>query len=222
MILGSDISAGRLRPGPAGQGGLSREEVSKSQRGRLALAAVSAVGEVGYGPTTIGDIVSRARVARRTFYTMYATKDECFAEGFEIAVNIVASRMASAVADVEVRDSHALVRTSLQAYLTILADEPVAARALHVETLAAGPAVAEQRARMQSIFASRMRAACRWAIAEGVVAAEPPDEIFDVLIGGIDDRIRACLLGPGAASLPALAPVLTAAALALFTATPGL
>ena len=68
---------------------MSRDEVVTSQRERLYIAALEAVAELGYGPTTITDIVGRARVARRTFYGLFESKEECFTAAFDFAVDVI-------------------------------------------------------------------------------------------------------------------------------------
>lgn len=202
-------------PLPRGPHRLTRAEVATSQRDRLCIAALEAVAEAGYAPTTITDIVRRARVARRTFYDLFDSKEECFTAAFDFVVDTVArelDRAASEVADGTFAD---LVRTTLTAYLDMLMSEPAAARALHVEALAAGPALIAHRARVHRMFANRMLSATRIGVQDGSLRAEPEIELIDVLVGGIDDRIRATLIDSGPQALPALAPVLHRAALAL-------
>jgi AcrR family transcriptional regulator len=148
-------------PLPRGPHKLSRDEVQSSQRGRLCFAAIEAVAELGYAATTVSDIVSRAKVARRTFYQFFNSKEECLAAGFDAAVNIVDAQLDAAIGAVQPTGFRHLVRRSLEAYLAILAAEPAAARALHVETIGAGPALMGHRARMQELFAHRMSAAHR-------------------------------------------------------------
>ncbi|MCW2556052.1 MAG: TetR family transcriptional regulator [Mycobacterium sp.] len=205
-------------PLPRGPHKLSRDEVQSSQRGRLCLAAIESVAELGYASTTVSDIVSRAKVARRTFYQFFSSKEDCFAAGFDAAIEIVDSQLDAAIGAAQPTGFRHLVRLSLEAYLAILAAEPAAARALHVETIRAGPALMSHRARMQHLFAHRMRAAHRLAREQGELTTEPSPGVFDFLIGGIDDRIRSCIHRDGPQALPGLAPLLVEATLALFMA----
>ncbi|MFI5776173.1 TetR/AcrR family transcriptional regulator [Nocardia sp. NPDC051570] len=200
---------------PRGPHRLTREEVLSSQRGRLIYASIVVVAELGYQQTTVADIVKRAKVSRRAFYAAFRSKDECFAAGFDMAVAAVEERMNTAIAAAGRLDWWDLVRTTLAAYLEALASEPLIAYALQVQTLAAGPALLAQRARMHTVFAHRMRAVCHLAVECGDIAEPPPSELIDVLIGGIDDRIRHCLQTRSAAALPELTPTLYRASLAL-------
>lgn len=178
---------------------------------------LDAVAERGYHPVTVGDLVGRAKISRRTFYELFPSKEACFAASFEMVEEVVRARLTDAIRTAGQLDWRQLVHTSLAAYLDILAEEPRAARALHVEALFAGPALAGYRARMVAVFADRMRAARNLAVTQGELHGELPDYIYDFLIGGIDDRIRVTLQNGAAETLPELAPMLSRAAIRLLS-----
>ncbi|WP_228001803.1 TetR/AcrR family transcriptional regulator [Nocardia australiensis] len=203
---------------PRGPHGLSRDQVATSQRDRLCMAALEAVSELGYGPTTIGDIVSRARVARRAFYALFDSKEECFTASFDFAVDVVTRKLDRVVAEAGASTFADLVRTTLTAYLDCLVAEPAAARALHIETLAAGPGLLAHRTRVQQMYANRMMAAARIGVREGVLRAVPDPQLINMLTGGIDDRVRATLIESGPGALRELTPTFNRAALALLGA----
>src|SRR3981081_4281759 len=69
-----------MRPGP---NGLARGQVSQIQRGRMLAAAVDAVEEVGYGRMTVAQVIGRARVSRKTFYDVFADREDCFLAAFD-------------------------------------------------------------------------------------------------------------------------------------------
>ncbi|MEV0250246.1 TetR/AcrR family transcriptional regulator [Nocardia sp. NPDC050712] len=213
MGLESAIDRARL---PRGTHGIAPGDVIHSQRMRMYFAVLEAVSERGYNTTTVADIVARAGVSRRTFYQQFRDRDDCFLAAFGQAVELVVAALDASIASTPMTDWRALIRTTLTEYLRTLADNAFCANALHVECLAAGPAVAEQRRRMKAILAQRMRAAFRIGRDTGDIPTEIPAEIFDALIGAIDDRIRDCLQGPGPQALPARAPHLYQITLALF------
>ena len=62
---------------------LPRTRVGEIQRSRLLTSAVGAIDELGYPQATVGRITGRARVSRRTFYQMFANREECFAAVLE-------------------------------------------------------------------------------------------------------------------------------------------
>src|SRR5208337_3642074 len=74
---------GRLRPG---LNGLPRAQVTEIQRGRMLAAAVDAVQDVGYARMTVAHVIGRARVSRKTFYDVFADREDCFLAAFEDAV----------------------------------------------------------------------------------------------------------------------------------------
>ncbi|MFI9504474.1 TetR/AcrR family transcriptional regulator [Nocardia sp. NPDC052566] len=205
---------------PRGPHGLTRAEVAQSQRGRLYVAMLDAIAERGYHPVTVADLVARAKVSRRTFYELFDSKESCFAAGFETIVEILRLRLTDAIKAAAPQDWRQLVRTSLTAYLDVLVDDPAIARAVHVEALIAGPELAGYRRRMMSVFADRMRAAHDLAVQSGQLTGPLPDDVFDFLIGGLDDRIRDCLQTRGPAALPELEPTLSFIALTLLGAPP--
>src|SRR6267154_6051848 len=75
-------STPRLRPGP---NGLPRGQVTEIQRSRMLAAAVDAVEEVGYARMTVAQVIGRARVSRKTFYDVFADREDCFLAAFEQA-----------------------------------------------------------------------------------------------------------------------------------------
>jgi AcrR family transcriptional regulator len=202
-------------PLPRGRHRLSRDEVRSSQYRRLCSAALVVVGELGYAATTVADIVGRAQVARRTFYSLFTGKDECFAAAYDFGIEAGLGRLQERVAVAAPQSFQARVRLSFDAYLTALAAQPAGARALYVETLVAGGPLVEHRARVHRMLADYMMEIVRAGVDSGELAREPDPELIDMLLGGIDDRIRACLHERGAESLPELAGLFTSTALAL-------
>jgi AcrR family transcriptional regulator len=131
-----------LGPLPAGRHGLSREEVALNQRERLIGALAEAVAERGYHAVTISHITKAARVSRRAFYENFENKEECFLAAFEIVVGHVRALVAEAVEPVE--DWPHKVIAAFRAVLGFLAAEPDLARLCLVESLTAGPVVADR------------------------------------------------------------------------------
>ena len=138
-----------LGPLPAGRHGLSREEVALNQRERLIGGLAEAVAERGYNAVTIADITKAARVSRRAFYENFANKEECFLAAFEIVVGHIRSLVADAVEEPE--DWQHEVIVAFRTCLGFLAEEPDLARLCLVESLTAGPVVAERF--QQTIYA---------------------------------------------------------------------
>jgi AcrR family transcriptional regulator len=57
----------------------------QSTRQRALDAMAEAIGEHGYPDTTVGDVLTRARMSRRTFYELFANREECFLATYDHA-----------------------------------------------------------------------------------------------------------------------------------------
>src|SRR5436309_14664176 len=73
-------AAPRLRPGSTG---LPRGRVTEIQRSRMLAAALEAVEEVGYARMTVAQVIGRAKVSRKTFYDVFADREDCFLAAIE-------------------------------------------------------------------------------------------------------------------------------------------
>lgn len=138
---------------PAGAGGASdasREHVVRKQRERIMQALVEVLAERGFANTTVGLVVSRARVSTRTFYQRFDGLEECL-----IAVMDSVLEQAVAVASRELQEAGCWqdgVRSALAAVLAYFDREPELARVCIVETLAGGPVVLAHRERLTEAF----------------------------------------------------------------------
>jgi AcrR family transcriptional regulator len=164
------------RPQVAAGAGSGR--VAEMQRSRLLAAAARAVEELGYTHATVGHITRRARVSRRTFYELFANREECLAAVLEDAVGEVQREIAAA--DLEDLAWRERVRGGLWVILSFLDREPALARVCVVQALRGGPAVLERRESILQRLAvvvdegrqvSARAAGCTAMTAEGLVGA---------------------------------------------------
>jgi AcrR family transcriptional regulator len=204
----------RLRPGP---NGLPRGKVTEIQRSRMLAAAVEAVEEVGYARMTVAQVIGRAKVSRKTFYDVFADREDCFLAALEQAIAQARAPLREAYEqEPGWRDG---VRSGLTALLMFLDDEPGLARLCLVDALGAGPRVLERRAQVLEELAevvdrgrfvtSAVREPPEVA-AEGVVGAvfavlhtrllEGSKEPFTDLLGSLMNMIVLPYLGARAAS----------------------
>jgi AcrR family transcriptional regulator/DNA-binding MarR family transcriptional regulator len=204
----------RLRPGP---NGLPRGKVTEIQRSRMLAAALEVVEEVGYARMTVAQVISRAKVSRKTFYDVFADREDCFLAALEQTV---------AEMSVPVRDAFAHeagwregMRAGLTALLVFLDEHRDLARLCLIDALGAGPHVLERRAQMLEELAevvdrgrfvtSAVREPPEVA-AEGVVGAvfavlhtralEADREPFTSLLGALMNMVVLPYLGARAAS----------------------
>jgi AcrR family transcriptional regulator/DNA-binding MarR family transcriptional regulator len=122
---------------------LSAAQLREIQRSRLLSATVKAVEELGYGGATVAHITSRARVSRRTFYDLFANREECLAAMLEDVVALVGEEVAAAgVGGLPWRER---VRMGLWAILAFLDCEPALARVCVVQASRGGAIVQRRR-----------------------------------------------------------------------------
>jgi len=137
-----------------GRHGLTAEEVRASQRERIVTAMTAAVGEHGYHGVRVADVVWRAGVSRKTFYELYAGKDDCFRAAYGTWIDRLSKTMFDAF-DTQTEWVDQL-RAALTALLGRLAREPAAARLCFSEVIAAGGDTQLRRDQAIAIVAARL------------------------------------------------------------------
>jgi AcrR family transcriptional regulator len=133
----------------------ARGQVYEMQRARLIGAAVPAVDELGWSGVTVADIAARARVSRRTFYDLFANREECLLAMLDDAV----ARVERDLAQPGIKDDAPWVervRTGLWRILCFLDQDPVLARVCVVQSARGTRRVLEAReahlARLASVL----------------------------------------------------------------------
>lgn len=195
---------------------MPRSQLVAIQRARILSAAVEAINECGYADTSVAEIVSRARVSRRTFYELFANRDECLAAVLHDAVARIESEFEQMdLARLAWRER---LRTGLWAILSFLEREPAQARVCVVHALGGGAMVLECREQLlgrlagvvdEGRFESGRGAECVRLTAEGLVGAaymivcarlqRTPGELPTSLLGELMGLIVLPYLGPAAA-----------------------
>jgi AcrR family transcriptional regulator len=180
-------ATGGLRPGP---GGLPRGQVTEIQRGRMLAAAIDAVDEVGYAGMTVAQVIGRARVSRKTFYDVFADREDCFLAAFDQALEQGGELLREAY---EAEDSWGEgVRAALARLLVAMDEEPALTRLVVVEALAAGERVLERRA---EAFAALAEVIDRGREEPG--ALDPPEVTAEGVVGAVFAVLHARVLESG-------------------------
>ena len=130
----------------SGRNGLPRARVSEIQRGRMLSAAVEVVEEVGYARMTVSQVIGRARISRKTFYDVFADREDCFLAAFEQALS--RARLRAGEAYEREADWREGIRSALARLLLFIDEEPALARLCVVEALGAGERVLERRSQV--------------------------------------------------------------------------
>jgi AcrR family transcriptional regulator len=157
---------------------LPREHVAEIQRSRLLAAAFGAVEEHGYEGATVAHITNRARVSRRTFYELFANREECIAAAlYDVAALLERELRTADLAGLAWRER---IRQGLWLILCFLERDPTLAGVMIVHSQRGGSAVLEAReaiiARLVAAVDEGRReraclAGCSELTAEGVLGA---------------------------------------------------
>ncbi len=129
---------------PPGRHGLSREYVAQNQRERLIAGTISAVAAAGFRETTVTQIAAAAGVSRRTFYSYFQTKEECYFATFDL----LEEHLFAAIAAASGESWTAAVRARIAALLAVFGTNPVLVRFAVVVPPAAGGEVMERNPRL--------------------------------------------------------------------------
>jgi AcrR family transcriptional regulator len=168
--------------------GLPRGHVTEIQRARMLGAAVEAIAEHGYARFTVAQVISRAKVSRKTFYDVFADSEDCFLAIFEQTVGQVSASVAEAYEqESSWREG---VRTGLTVLLSFIEEEPELARLCVVDALGGGPRVLEERARVLG----RLRKVIDAGRGVSSSRREPPGVTAEGVIGAVFAVVHTRLL----------------------------
>ncbi len=163
---------------PPGRHGLAREFVVRNQRDRLTAGIIASVAERGYHETTVSQICAAAGVSRRTFYTYFSAKEECFLQAFDLVFDHLVAAMREAGGEGDSWPQR--VRARFAAMLAVFAANPDLVRFALVAPLRAGGEIAARhRPALDRVLAELTRGRPR----RGVRRASPAVE--GALVGGI-------------------------------------
>lgn len=199
-------SKSTTRPLP-GRERLSREFIAQHQRARIVTALALETSEQGYQAVTVADVVSRAGIARNTFYENFRSKEDCFLATQEFAMAAALERVVDAAGELESWPDR--VCAGLTAFVAYVAAEPALARTCMVEALSAGPAAVERYEESQQAFVSLFKLG-RDVSPHG---AELPETMEEAIVGGIFWILNRRLAIGEVATIPELLPELVEFAL---------
>jgi AcrR family transcriptional regulator len=204
-LAGEAAAAALAQQLPRHRHGLSRDAVRASQSARILIATAEVVAQNGYAATSVAAIVARAGVSRKTFYELYADKEEAFLDAYR-AVDVVIARMTAAAA--AEREPRAMLRAGVRAFLETLAAAPAFTRMLVIEAVGAGPRVLQRRAAAFDDFVRVLAAPLAAAHAADPSVPAPDEAILLALLGGINELALQHLVAQEAETLPDLAPTI--------------
>jgi AcrR family transcriptional regulator len=189
---------------PRGRTRLPRAEVRARQRERLVAAALSAVAELGYAPTTVGEIARRARVSPNAFYDQFDGKQDCVLRAIGEAMLQMRPEAALEQDGLGGEDQ---LRAIVGRPLEFFASRPELARAAHLELRAAGP---DGRALYFIALDHYAGVLAEWhRNIAAKAAAQTPERVYAVAAGGIEQLITERVHADSIAELPELTDLAT-------------
>lgn len=176
-------------------------------RGRLIVAMTAVVADKGYLETTVQDVLERSGVSRRTFYSHFKDKQDCFLAAHKLAWDAMHTRVAEAF---EVPGPWPQrIRSALRAALETIEAEPELARIWVVEPLVAGPEALARYAEGVATFQAYVEEG-----REHALVSELPEEVSLHTIAGLTAVIYGRIVAGQTETVGELLPALTYATLA--------
>jgi AcrR family transcriptional regulator len=178
---------------------LAPARVAEIQRQRLLSAMAAVAAERGAANVAVAHVVMRAGVSRRTFYELFADRDECFMAALEQAIGRARARVLPAYE--EPGRWQERIRAGLGAALEFMDEEPVMARLCVVEALGGGPRALERR---RELIAALIAVVDEGRAAQsGARAARPlPPLTAEGVVGAVLSILHARLLAGAKRSRP--------------------
>ena len=169
------------QPIPRGRHAPPLEVRLEVQKHRLFDAAAAVFSRAGYADASAEAISRQAGMSKATFYEHFANKEECLIALFEYASASLVEELKAASRGAE-RNFEERHSAGLRAILEAIEDNPPMAQAILVETVGAGPRLAELRLAALNGFAQVMfDQTVRAAERTGGPAYASADEAFAIV-----------------------------------------
>lgn len=169
------------QPIPRGRHAPPLEVRLEVQKHRLFDAAAIVFSKVGYAEASAEAISRQAGMSKATFYEHFANKEECLVALFEYATATLLEELVTASRGAE-RNYEERHSAGLHAILKSMERNPAMAQAILVETVGAGPRLAELRLAALGGFAQVMYdQTVRAAELTGGPAFASPDDAFAIV-----------------------------------------
>lgn len=174
-----DRSGARVASARRGVELFSPAQLLGVQRVRILAAMVAVACERGAANATVTQAIEWCGVSRRTFYELFADRDDCLLAAFDDAVERLAARVVPAWRTTGCWQDR--VRSAFVELLAVCEQQPLLARFVLVESVAGGPAVLARRAEIQKALVAAIDQGRRQAAG----GARPDALVAEGLVGGV-------------------------------------
>jgi AcrR family transcriptional regulator len=141
-------------------GGVSATDRVAARRERLLDAALELYGTRGFAATGVKDVCREAGLTDRYFYESFRHSGELFTAVFDRATSGLLVLVAQKVSEVP-PEPEAQVRAAIETFVRALADDPIKARVIFVESAAVGAEVDHHMRASLRQFAALVAATAR-------------------------------------------------------------
>ncbi len=173
---------------------------TRPARERLLEAMLTVSGERGYERISVQDVIEAGRASRATFYKHFKDKEDCFAQAYHDAAEWLYRRLIGAAKrQPNWREG---LRAGMAELLEFCANQPLLARALLVETHAAGGAALAEH----DLLMERLSRAIDGARREMPSRQAPPPVTAPFMVGAIETLVRAKLMSDEPETAPEMLP----------------
>ncbi len=139
------LAGGSPEPLPRHRHRLSRDDIREAQRVRITAAAIELFAADGYAATTALTIAKRAGVSSKTFYQLYASKEDLFLDAYQAVGVVVRESGLNVPNGGALRIEPGEIADYAARILAVIAAAPAAARVFFLEAVGAGRQVRIRR-----------------------------------------------------------------------------
>lgn len=132
-------------PLPRHRHGLSRDDIQEAQRVRITAAAIELFAADGYATTSVLTIAKRAGVSTKTFYELYASKEDLFLDAYRTVGVAVRESGLNVPNGRYLRVEPGEIQHYASRILAVIGAAPTAARVFFLEAVGAGQRVRIRR-----------------------------------------------------------------------------
>src|SRR5215831_3676057 len=141
------IAGATLRRPPA-RATRKPKPVGDDPRSRMLQATLECVGDQGYSPTVVADVITRAVASRKTFYEHFEDRQACFLALSDEIGSEWTQRVAAACEPAAGEDGRSPIDPLVAELFALGCERPAALRLVAVEMTAAGAAGIARRERL--------------------------------------------------------------------------
>lgn len=175
--------------------GVSEEARQAERRQRFIEAGLSVFGSRGYHSSTVRSICAEAGLTERYFYESFSNSEDLLCVVYDYTNQRIRERILATLMDAP-REPSAIAYATLEAFLTIMRDDPRMAQILFVEVLGVSERVdAKYRASVENFAQLMQQMIAPLLDAETLPAPLQPDILSVAMLGSVITVVSRWMIG---------------------------